>query len=72
MVATSETRPVWLTISEASAVMRLGRNKVYKLVSDGVIPHRRLGRSIHIHRDVAENWTPDDEPIRSTILRSVR
>lgn len=53
-----EVQAVWLTIPEAADVMRLGRNKLYQLIADGVIPHRRLGRSIHIHRDVAEHWPP--------------
>lgn len=65
IVDTFELRPIWLTIAEAAAVMRLGRNKLYQLVAEGVVPHRRLGRSIHIHRDVAEHWTPDQvEPLR--------
>ncbi len=54
-----EGQAVWLTIPEAADVMRLGRNKLYQLVAEGVIPHRRLGRSIHIHRAIAEHWTPE-------------
>ncbi|MDP9383554.1 MAG: helix-turn-helix domain-containing protein [Chloroflexota bacterium] len=61
-----ERQTVWLTIAEAADVMRLGRNKLYQLVAEGVIPHRRLGRSIHIHRDIAEHWTPDEvEPAKA-------
>lgn len=60
MVNSNGSTPVWLTIPEAAEVMRLGRNKLYQLVAEGVIPHRRLGRSIHIHRDVAELWTPEE------------
>lgn len=66
MLDERERLKVWLTIAEAADVMRLGRNKLYQLVAEGVIPHRRLGRSIHIHRDVAEHWTPDQvEPARA-------
>lgn len=65
MLGKSEAQPIWLTISEATAVMRLSRNTLYQLVAEGVVPHRRLGRSIHIHRDVAEHWTPTDvEPVQ--------
>lgn len=53
-----DARPMWLTVTEAAEVMRLGRNKLYELIAEGVVPHRRLGRSIHIHREVAEQWTP--------------
>ncbi len=53
-----EVRQVWLTVTEAAEVMRLSRNTLYRLVAVGTLPHRRLGRSIHIHRDIAERWTP--------------
>lgn len=73
MLDERERQTVWLTITEAADVMRLGRNKLYQLVAEGVIPHRRLGRSIHIHRDVAERWTPDQvEPARATKAVSYR
>ncbi len=63
-----EARPIWLTVSEAAGIMRLGRNKLYQLVTEGIVPHRKLGRSIHIHRDVAERWTPDQvEPYGFTM-----
>ncbi len=39
--------------------MRLGRNRVYQLCNNGQIPHRRVGVTVHIRRDVAETWTPD-------------
>ncbi len=59
MAGKREARPIWLTVSEAAGIMRLGRNKLYLLITEDVVPHRKLGRSIHIHRDVAEHWTPD-------------
>lgn len=66
MIDERERQTVWLTITEAADVMRLGRNKLYQLVAEGMVPHRRLGRSIHIHREVAEHWTPDEvEPARA-------
>ncbi len=76
MVNSNGSRPVWLTIAEAAEVMRLGRNKLYQLVAEGVVPHRKLGRSIHIHRDIAESWTPEEmEPTLTSsgpTLRGVR
>lgn len=66
-------QPVWLTIAEAAEVMRVGRNKLYQLVADGVVPHRKLGRSVHIHRDVAERWAPDQVgPVRLITPASYR
>jgi excisionase family DNA binding protein len=51
---------VWLTVPEAAAVMRLGKNRVYQLCQTGELPHRRVGVSIHIRRETAETWTPED------------
>lgn len=50
---------VWLTVPEAAALMRLGRNRVYQLCQTGELPHRRVGVSIHVRRDIAETWAPD-------------
>ncbi len=61
---------VWLTVPEAAAVMRLGKNRVYSLVHSGQLPARRVGVSIHIRRDIAETWTP--EQTQSSNLRAVR
>ncbi len=49
---------VWFTVPEAAAVMRLGRNRVYALCQSGELPHRRVGVTVHIRREVAETWTP--------------
>ncbi len=50
---------VWLTVPEAAAIMRLGKNRVYQLCQSGDLPHRRVGVSIHIRRDTAETWIPE-------------
>ncbi len=61
---------VWLTVPEASAVMRLGKNRVYALCNSGQLPHRRVGVTVHIRRDVAETWTPETNPTGT--LRAMR
>lgn len=53
---------VWLTVPEAAALMRLGKNRVYQLCAEGSLPHRRVGVTVHIRRDVAETWTPETNP----------
>lgn len=53
---------VWLTVPEAAAVMRLGKNTVYDLCRTGQLPHRKVGVKVHIKREVAESWTPEDAP----------
>lgn len=45
-----ETLPLLLTVSELSAVLRIGRNAAYQLVKDGDIKSLHVGRSIRIPR----------------------
>ncbi len=60
---------VWLRVPEAAAVMDLGINRVYALANAGQLPHRRVGSTIHIHREVAETWTPDGDACVTTPVR---
>ncbi|MBA2274913.1 MAG: helix-turn-helix domain-containing protein [Actinobacteria bacterium] len=39
-----------LTVMEAAALMRTGRDTTYGLVREGKIPHVRLGKQIRIPR----------------------
>ncbi len=43
-----------LTVTEAAALLRIGRNLAYQLVADGEIPSVRLGRLIRIPRSTLE------------------
>lgn len=43
--------PVYLTVDEFAALLRLPRSSVYEAISAGRLEHRRVGRSIRIHRD---------------------
>jgi excisionase family DNA binding protein len=45
-----EKEPVLLTVREAAALMRIGRDTAYSLVAEGRIPSIRLGRQIRIPR----------------------
>ncbi len=63
---------VWLTVPEAAALMRLGKNRIYELCGSGQLPHRRVGVTIHIRREVAETWTGDEPPTLRAKLRKVR
>jgi excisionase family DNA binding protein len=45
-----ENEPVLLTVREAAALMRIGRDTAYSLVAEGRIPSIRLGRQIRIPR----------------------
>jgi excisionase family DNA binding protein len=43
--------PLFLTVEEAAAVLRLKRSTAYELVRRGEIPHFRLGYFIRVPRD---------------------
>jgi excisionase family DNA binding protein len=45
-----------LTVEEAAAVLRIGRNMCYELIRQGQIPHVRLGRLIRVPRFGLESW----------------
>lgn len=44
-------QPEYLTVEEFCALLRLPRSSVYEAISGGRLEHRRVGRSIRIHRD---------------------
>ena len=48
--------PALLTVREASAFLRIGRNTCYELIRQQRIPHVRLGRRILIPRFGLEQW----------------
>ena len=48
----TEQQPAeWLSVGEFAALLRLPRSSVYEAISGGRLEHRRVGRSIRIHRD---------------------
>lgn len=49
--------PVFLTVEEAAAVLRLKRSTAYELVRRGEIPHFRLGHFIRVPRDALLRMT---------------
>ncbi len=40
-----------LTVDEAAAVLRIGRNGAYAAVANGSLPSVRIGRTIRVPRD---------------------
>ena len=50
------TIPALLTVDEAAAVLRIGRNTCYELVRQGQIPYIRLGRLIRVPRHALMSW----------------
>ncbi|HHY96254.1 MAG TPA: helix-turn-helix domain-containing protein [Firmicutes bacterium] len=47
----SEQLPMFMTVEEAAAVLRLKRSHAYEMVKIGKIPSVRLGRLIRVPRE---------------------
>lgn len=45
-----ENLPEFLTVDECRAYLALSRSAIYDMLRRGVIPHRRFGRILRIHR----------------------
>ncbi len=43
-----------LTVNEAAAYLRIGRNQLYDAIGRGEIPHLRIGRTIRLSRRVLD------------------
>lgn len=48
--ADAPTDAVWLTVPEAARLLRVGESLCWKLVRDGAIPSRRIGRLVRVPR----------------------
>ncbi|MGB9866575.1 MAG: helix-turn-helix domain-containing protein [Bacillota bacterium] len=51
-----QTFPEVMTIEEARRYLQIGRRQMYELVRSGAIPHRRIGRTIRIHKFVLDEF----------------
>lgn len=55
----------YLTVDEAAALLRIGRNQLYNAIGRGDVPHRRIGKSIRLSRAALVRWL-EGEGRRST------
>ncbi len=56
---TQKPEPALLTVAEAAAYLRIGRNTIYECIRQGQIPHVKLGmagRVIRIPRQALATW----------------
>lgn len=45
-----------LSVRETAEALGIGRNRAYDLISAGVIPSVRLGRSIRVPKETLATW----------------
>ena len=46
----------WLTYKEAEQLVGLSRTTLWKLIRDGEVEHRRIGRAVRINRESLEAY----------------
>lgn len=45
-----------MTVDEAAAFLRIGRNALYDAIGRGDVPHRRIGKTIRLSRAALVQW----------------
>ena len=45
-----------MTVEEAAAFLRIGRNQLYEAVGRGEVPHGRIGKTIRMSRSALVRW----------------
>lgn len=60
IIANEEQLHIWLTVKQVGDVLQLSKSQLYKMITSGVIPVRRIGKSIRIHRDYVLSF--DEKP----------
>lgn len=49
-----------LTVQEAAALLKVGKNSLYDAIGRGEVPHRRIGRKIRLSREALMRWLSRD------------
>jgi excisionase family DNA binding protein len=58
-LAAASNSPAFLTVEEASELLRVNRKTLYDAIRLGQVPGvARLGRILRIHRDTLLTWSP--------------
>lgn len=52
--------PEIMTVEEGAAFLRISRTALYDAIGRGEVPHRRIGRSIRLHRSALVRWLSGD------------
>ena len=50
----------WLTYKEAEQLVGLSRTTLWKLLGDGEVEHRKIGRAVRINRESLEAYMSGD------------
>ena len=50
------TAPLLLSVDQAAKLLGISRNLCYEQISEGTIPHVRLGRRVLVSRVALEQW----------------
>ena len=55
----------WLTISELSEYLKMGRTKLYQLAQQGKIPASKIGGHWRFDREEIDTWMKKKRPKKS-------
>jgi excisionase family DNA binding protein len=50
----------WLTYKEAEQLVGLSRTTLWKIINEGAIEHRKIGRAVRINRESLEAYMRQD------------
>jgi excisionase family DNA binding protein len=50
----------WLTYKEAEQLVGLSRTTLWKIINEGAIEHRKIGRAVRINRESLEVYMRQD------------
>lgn len=56
MPSTIKDTPLLLTVSQAAALLQIGRDQMYTLTHRSDFPALRIGRSVRINRELLQVW----------------
>jgi excisionase family DNA binding protein len=61
--------PTLVRIREAAAETGVPRSTLYRVVSSGMIPSIRIGRSVYLRAETLRRWITDREQAGSTSVK---
>lgn len=67
-------KDMWITVKEAASFLNIKEKTIYSLVTQGLIPHYRIGKMVRFNRDELESWmrTKKAGSIKTQVAKIVR
>ncbi|MGD0886614.1 MAG: helix-turn-helix domain-containing protein [Thermodesulfovibrionales bacterium] len=59
-----------LTVEELSSYLKIPKSTLYKLLREGIIPSKKIGRHWRFRKTVIDHWLDEIGPVKHPQLRS--